>query len=82
MKATISLDGVLSILNTLSLSAKNKQWLGEHLLEQARMEQAEIDARKEHDSIMRGMGKAFQDAKKARDGQLKGKPLEMLLNEL
>ena len=44
MKTTISLDGVLSILNTFSLSAKNKQWLGEHLLEQAEAGHEGIDA--------------------------------------
>ena len=82
MKATISLEGILSILNTFSLSTKNKQWLGEHLLEQARTEQAEIEARKEHEKIIKRMDEAFKDAKKASEGQLKGKPLEVLLYEL
>jgi len=82
MKATISLEGILSILNTFSLSTKNKQWLGEHLLEQARTEQAETEARKEHEKIIKRMDEAFKDAKKASEGQFKGKPLEVLLNEL
>ena len=29
MKAVISLDGILSFIHSLSLSASNKQWLGE-----------------------------------------------------
>ena len=40
MKAVISLDGILSFIHSLSLSASNKQWLGEKLLEEARLEKA------------------------------------------
>lgn len=40
MKASISLNGILSFINSLSLSAGNKQWLGERLLEEARREMA------------------------------------------
>ena len=40
MKAVISLDGILSFIHSLSLSASNKQWLGEKLLEEARQEKA------------------------------------------
>ena len=38
MKATISLDGIWNFLQSLSLSASNKEWLGEKLLEEARKE--------------------------------------------
>lgn len=38
MKATISLNGILSAIHALSLSADNKRWLGEKLLEEARQE--------------------------------------------
>ena len=40
MKATISLDGILAFIHSLSLSASNKRWLGEKLLEEARKEEA------------------------------------------
>ena len=40
MKASVSLNGILSFINSLSLSAGNKQWLGERLIEEARKEQA------------------------------------------
>ena len=40
MKASISLNGVLSFINSLSLSAGNKQWLGERLIEEARKDLA------------------------------------------
>ncbi len=35
MRASISLDGILSFINSLSLSANNKRWLGERLIEEA-----------------------------------------------
>lgn len=38
MKATISLDGILAFIHSLSLSASNKRWLGEKLLNEARQE--------------------------------------------
>lgn len=41
MKATISLDGIWNFLQSLSLSASNKEWLGEKLLEEARKEKNE-----------------------------------------
>lgn len=39
MKATISLDGILSVIHAFSLNADNKRWLGEKLLEEARKEE-------------------------------------------
>ena len=38
MKATISLDGILAFIHSLSLSASNKRWLGEKLLNEAQQE--------------------------------------------
>ena len=38
MKATISLEGLLALIHGLSLSASNKRWLGEKLIEEARKE--------------------------------------------
>ena len=38
MKATISLDGLLAFIHSLGLSTSNKKWLGEKLLEEARLE--------------------------------------------
>ena len=35
MRASISLDGILYFINSLSLSANNKRWLGERLIEEA-----------------------------------------------
>lgn len=40
MKATISLDGLLALIHEFSLSASNKRWLAEKLIEEARAEEA------------------------------------------
>lgn len=40
MKSSVSLDGILSFIHSLSLGASNKRWLGGRLLEEARNEQA------------------------------------------
>lgn len=41
MNATtiVPLEGIMSFLNAMSLSAQNKRWLGEHLIEQALKEE-------------------------------------------
>ena len=36
MKATISLEGLLALIHTFSLSASNKRWLAEKLIEEAK----------------------------------------------
>lgn len=33
MNATVSLDGILTFIDSLSLSSQNKRWLGEKLIE-------------------------------------------------
>lgn len=43
MEATVSLNGILSFIYSLSLGASNKQWLGERLIEEAHKE---ADAKK------------------------------------
>ena len=37
IKSTISLEGLLALIHGLSLSASNKRWLGEKLIEEARV---------------------------------------------
>ena len=39
MEAIISLDGLLSFINSLSLSPSEKLWLGEKLLEEINQEE-------------------------------------------
>lgn len=66
----------------MTLSAQNKKWLGEHLIEQATMEETQVKAERERARILKGMDSAFKEAKLARDGKLQGRPLTELLNEV
>lgn len=40
MKANVSMKGLLSLIDSFSLSAHNKRWLGERLIEEAKKEEA------------------------------------------
>ena len=60
MKAMISLDGILSFINSLSLSASNKQWLGERLLEEARQEKA-VTQKQSYADFIESMCGAWKD---------------------
>lgn len=56
MKATISLDGILAFLKSLSLSASNKEWLAEKLIEEARKEKKAAQSESYEDFINRMCG--------------------------
>ena len=79
---TIPLEGILTFLNSMTLSTQNKKWLGENLIEQALHEQSQMEAEKEHDHILKGLDAAFKEAKQAREGKLKSRQLTELLDEL
>lgn len=36
MDVTVSMDSILNFINSMSLSANNKEWLGRHLIEEAK----------------------------------------------
>lgn len=38
MNVTVSMDSVLHFINSMSLSASNKEWLGRRLIEEAKVE--------------------------------------------
>lgn len=59
MKATISLDGIWNFLQSLSLSASNKEWLGEKLLEEARKEK--IEKKESYEDFIWSMCGAWND---------------------
>lgn len=59
MKATISLDGIWNFLQSLSLSASNKEWLGEKLLEEARKEK--IEKKESYEDFIWSMCGAWKD---------------------
>ena len=58
MRATMSLDGVLAFIHSLSLSTSNKRWLGEKLLNEA---QQEASSRvQSYDEFINSMCGAFE----------------------
>ena len=79
---TIPLEGIMTFLNSMTLSIQDKKWLGESLLEQAFQEQKQMEAKNEHEHIMKDLDTAFKEAKQAREGKLHGRSLMELLNEL
>lgn len=60
MKATISLDELLSFIDSLSLSASNKRWLGEKLIEKAQQETA--SKKQSYADFIESMCGAWKDA--------------------
>ena len=43
---TIPIEGIMTFLNTMTLSPQSKRWLGEHLIEQAAKEEKASHARR------------------------------------
>ena len=75
MKATISLEGLLTLIHTFSLSASNKRWLAEKLIEEAQKEEESGYISKEE--ILAGIKSGLEDLKAGRK-----RPLDELIKEL
>lgn len=83
MKASISLDGLLQFILSLSLSASNKRWLGEKLLEEARKEvEAEESEFISKEEVLAGIDAGLREVKLTREGKLKAKTAREFLYEL
>lgn len=67
MKATISLDGILAFLRSLSLSAGNKKWLGRKLIEDAHREKEAAQSESYEDFINRMCGAWADDPRTAEE---------------
>lgn len=65
MKATISLDGLLAFIHSLTLSASNKQWLAEKLLEEARLEK--VEKKQSYSDFIESMCGAWKDDPRSAD---------------
>ena len=66
MNATISMNNVLNIIHAMALSASNKQWLGERLIDEAKEERRSEEARLTTTAnvIMSGPLKGFRRIRK------------------
>lgn len=88
-KATVSLEGLWTFIQSMSLTSSNKRWLAEKLQQSAEAEEPACGIAAEEyvpyaskAEIMAGMEEAFKVAKLAREGKVTGRPVEELLNEL
>lgn len=83
MKASISLDGLLQFILSLSLSANNKRWLGERLLEEARKEVEAKDSEFiSKEEILAGIDTGLREMWERKRTGRKAKTLDALINEL
>lgn len=79
MKASISLDGLLKFILSLSLSARNKRWLGERLLEEAEKEESDFISKEE---VLEGIDTGLREMQERKRSGKKGKTLSELIDEL
>ncbi len=83
MKASISLEGLLQFILSFSLSASNKRWLGEKLLEEAEKEteteESEFISKEE---VLAGIDAGLREMQERRRSGRKAKTLDALIDEL
>ena len=82
---TVAMNNLWTYLQGLSLTAKNKKWLSERLLEPVRASVKMADA---DDSVMtdeevwEGMKTGFQEMKLIKNGKLKARDAWEFMNDL
>ena len=64
MNATISLDGLLAFIRSLSLSPRNKEWLAEKLIEDARNEQEAAPCQYTTEQLQQRLQQSMQSYRK------------------
>lgn len=65
MKATVSLDGIWGFLQSLSLSANNKVWLADKLIESSQKDQITLKKSQQEKYVRESMGRAWNEVKEA-----------------
>lgn len=78
MKASISMEGLLQFILSFSLSARNKRWLAEKLIEEAE-KQDEFISKEE---VLAGIDAGLQEMQERRRTGRKAKTLDALIDEL
>ena len=76
----ISMNNLWNYLQGLSLSASNRRWLAERLMENA--EKVENDCVMTDEEIREGVAMSFSQLKEVREGKRTTRKVEDLLNEL
>lgn len=78
MKASISMEGLLQFILSFSLSARNKRWLAEKLIEEAEKEDEFISK----EEVLAGIDAGLQEMQERRRTGRKAKTLDALIDEL
>lgn len=76
----ISMNNLWNYLQGLSLSANNRRWLAEKLMEN--VEKVENDCVMTDEEIKEGIALSFSQLKEVREGRRTTRKVEELLNEL
>lgn len=83
MKASISLEGLLQFILSFSLSASNKRWLGEKLLEEAEKEtETEGSEFISKEEVLAGIDAGLREMQERRRSGRKAKTLDALIDKL
>ncbi len=82
MNVTISMDALYTFLKSLSLGSENERWLADKLLDDANAQQEEETEYISKEEILAGIDAGLKELKQAREGKLKLKSAEELLEEL
>ncbi len=82
MNATISMDALYTFLKSLSLGSDNERWLAGKLLDDADAQQEGETEYISKEEILAGIDDGLKELKLAREGKLKLKSAEDLLEEL
>ena len=81
MRVSASVENLWQYIQSLSLSANNRKWLAERLLENNK-EEAEETEYISKEEILAGIDAGLREVKLTREGKLKPKLARELLDEL
>ena len=81
MRVSASVENLWQYIQSLSLSANNRKWLAERLLENNKEEAEEVEYISKEE-ILAGIDAGLREVKLTREGKLKPKLARELLDEL
>ena len=84
MRVSASVENLWQYIQSLSLSANNRKWLAERLLEKAHKEKEEAEEAEyiSKEEILEDIRQGLEEVKLYREGKLELKTLEEALHEL
>ena len=80
--ATITMNGIWEILQTFSLTTKNKEWLAQRLINDIRAEQKTATARRAATELYSDLQGALAEIEEIKSGHRKAMTWEEMMHEL